>query len=115
MSFRFPYRNSSLKSINAYVQDPKTAKPALRQPKPAAVTAVAGPSDDSSEFLKDRRWARVFIPTLTHALYISREPFVDFTSDSPKFLETVQRAFDLAFPNVDFGLSMTDKVMTTVR
>lgn len=35
---------------------------------------------------------------------------MDFTSDSLKFLETVQRAFDLAFPNVDFDLSMMDKV-----
>jgi hypothetical protein len=50
MSFHFTYRES-LKYINAYVQDPKTAKPALRQPKLAAVAAAAGPSDDSSEFL----------------------------------------------------------------
>jgi hypothetical protein len=66
------------------------------------------------QFLKDRRWARVFIPTLTHAFYISREAFTDFTLDSPKFIETVQNVFNISFPNADFSLTSNDEVVKAV-
>jgi hypothetical protein len=56
----------------------------------------------------------VFIPTITHALYISREPFVDWTTDSKTFLATVQKAFNLSFPNVKYTLSASDAVTKTV-
>jgi hypothetical protein len=69
----------------------------------------------SDQFLKDRRWARVFIPTLMHAFYISRESFTAFTLDSQDFLETVQNVFNISFPNVDFALSPNDEVTITVR
>jgi len=97
----------------------KTAKPTARRAKAVAVvTAQAGPSGNTGshtkQFLKDRRWARIFLPTLTHALYISREPFKDFTLDSPEFLAIVQTFFNLAFPTINFALSSNDEVTLTV-
>jgi hypothetical protein len=66
-------------------------------------------------FLKDRRWAKVFIPSLTHALYVSREPFKDFAADSPVFLTTVQTIFDKVFSDADVVLSTGDPINAKVR
>lgn len=89
----------------------------------AIAAPLAGPSHSGNnnngkangEFLKDGRWKEVFIPTLTHALYTSREPFLDWTSDSSTLLANVQEIFDLTFTNVDLSLSSKDLVTTTVR
>ena len=95
-----------------------TIKRGRKATKPMASNTATAPttteSHNSEKFLKDRRWARVFLPTLTHALYISREPFKHFTVDSPKFLATVQHVFNRAFPDVSLNLSTNDKLTTTV-
>ena len=52
---------------------------------------------------------------LTHAFYNSREPFKDWTIDSPAFLATVQNVFNLSFPNIDVALSAKDKLTDTVH
>jgi hypothetical protein len=70
---------------------------------------------DGAQFLQDARWAKCFIPTITHALYISREPFRDWTSESPTFLATVQTVFNISFTNVTFLLSSGDPIVDTVR
>ncbi|KAF8235146.1 hypothetical protein L208DRAFT_1258301, partial [Tricholoma matsutake] len=64
-------------------------------------------------FLRDGRWARVFTPTITHALYISREPFLEWTSESPVFLATVQHIFNISFSNVTLVLSAKDPLLET--
>ncbi|KJA18015.1 hypothetical protein HYPSUDRAFT_145626, partial [Hypholoma sublateritium FD-334 SS-4] len=66
-----------------------------------------------NQILNDTRWRRVFLPTLAHAFYISREPFVDWLRGSPTFLVTVQHIFDLSFPNVYLALSQNNKI--TIR
>ena len=78
----------------------------MAKSKPAAVIA--------DNLLDDHRWKHTFIPTLTHALYISREPFVDWSIDSPAFLATVQKVSNLSFPNIDVNLSVNDKITNTV-
>jgi hypothetical protein len=70
--------------------------------------------DGSAEFLDDERWKDVFLPTITHALYISREPFCDWTMDSKTFLRTVQECFSFSFPNVEYTLSAKDAVTKAV-
>jgi hypothetical protein len=87
-------------------------KPDKTAHKPSTSDGSGGSA--ATNFLKDSRWARVFMPTITHALYISRKPFVDFTLESPEFLVTVQKAFDLSFPNVDFELAPDDLIIKTV-
>ena len=88
------------------------------KPGPAAITPlnseITGPGQITDNLLNDYRWKRIFLPTLTHALYISREPFKDWTIDSPAFLATVQNAFNLSFPNIDVVLSVKDKLTDTV-
>ena len=68
----------------------------------------------AANILKDSRWANTFIPTITHALYVSREPFVDFTSESTDFLSTVQNVFNLSFPNIEYELTLDDLIVKTV-
>jgi hypothetical protein len=51
------------------------------------------------DLLGDPRWAGVFLPSLAHALYISRKPFKHFKTKSPEFLEIAQEIFDLSQPN----------------
>ena len=88
-----------------------TARPT--KSKPAAVTSETT-EQMVDNLLYDYRWKRIFLPTLTHALYISREPFVDWKIDSPAFLATVQNVFDLSFPNIDVTLSARDKLTDAV-
>lgn len=99
------------------IQDAKPAKSATQSKAKALVKPEpSGNSGNGAEdFLKDPRWKEHFLPSLFHALYISREPFLDWTPDSPKFLVSAQKAFDIAFPNVDYALSTKDPIITTVR
>ena len=91
-----------------------TARPAIS--KPAAVTPqnseIAGQIADN--LLDDYHWKHIFLPMLTHALYISREPFMHWVIDSSAFLATVQNVFDLSFPNIAVTLSAKDKLTETV-
>ena len=96
----------------------QNVKPEKRAPvRKSKSTAVAAPGPNgkaNGEFLKDGRWKEVFIPTLTHALYISREPFLDWTTESLTLLVNVQEVFNRTFTNVDVCLSPKDSVITTV-
>lgn len=71
--------------------------------------------DLGARFVKDNRWARTFIPTITHMFYTTREPFLDWTPESTVFIATVQRVFNLCFPNITFTVSAHDRIATTVR
>jgi hypothetical protein len=91
----------------------------LKAPRAAKVTGPECPDKTcaagNTEFLRDARWAKVFIPTITHALYVLREPFLDWTSESPALLAMVQHAFNLSFDNVTFTLPADDPIVETVR
>ncbi|PPQ83817.1 hypothetical protein CVT25_001031 [Psilocybe cyanescens] len=66
-----------------------------------------------AEFVNDHCWTRVFLLSLNHALYVSRKPFKHFTPDSPEFVATLQKVFNRTFTNVDYALSLDDKVTKT--
>jgi hypothetical protein len=84
--------------------------------KPGAAVGESshGVGDITTRFLQDPRWAKVFIPTITHAFYVTHEPFLDWTPESAAFLTTVQHVFDLSFPNVTFVLTDDDGIVDTV-
>ena len=65
-------------------------------------------------FVKDDRWARTFIPTITHAFYMTHDPFLDWSPESAVFLAMVQRVFNLSFPNVIYTVFARDRVAVTV-
>ena len=67
-----------------------------------------------ARFVKDNRWAKVFIPTLTHAFYTTREPFLDWVPESEVFIATVQRIFDLSVPNVVYTILVGNRIVLTV-
>jgi hypothetical protein len=91
-----------------------TARPA--KSKPAAITPQNSEITRriTDNLLDDYHWKHIFLPTLTHALYISRKPFMDWTINSSAFLAIVQNVFNLSFPNIDVALSMKDKLTDTV-
>jgi hypothetical protein len=84
--------------------------------KPGAGESIneVGTSDITTQFLQDPRWAKVFIPTITHAFYVTHEPFLDWTPESAAFLTKVQCVFDLAFPNVTLVLTDDGAIVNTV-
>lgn len=96
----------TLQDVKAMVRQQKTVKP--------ETGPIENTGDASGQFLKDRCWAGVFIPTLMHAFYTSCESFTEFTLDSLKLIETVQNSFNISFPNVDFALSSNNEVAKTV-
>ncbi|KAF8233373.1 hypothetical protein L208DRAFT_894886 [Tricholoma matsutake] len=51
-----------------------------KKAEPAAIGSTA------AEFIDNARWTNVFLPTISHALYISQEPVLDWTSESRTFL-----------------------------
>ncbi|KAH8979306.1 hypothetical protein EDB92DRAFT_390067 [Lactarius akahatsu] len=67
--------------------------------------------DITHQCLDDSRWTRIFLPTLSHALYISDHPFTDWTRESSALVETVQVAFELSFTNISYTLSAQDGIV----
>ncbi|KAH9160095.1 hypothetical protein EDB89DRAFT_2082498 [Lactarius sanguifluus] len=61
--------------------------------------------------LDDSRWTRIFLLTLSHALYISDHPFTDWTWESSALVETVQVAFELSFTNISYMMSVQDGIV----
>jgi hypothetical protein len=67
------------------------------------------------DLLKDPRWTNVFLPSLAHALYVSRKPFKHFKSKAPEFLQVVQKIFNLSYQEIDLALNSKDELVKTVR
>ncbi|KAH9014755.1 hypothetical protein EDB85DRAFT_1876224 [Lactarius pseudohatsudake] len=61
--------------------------------------------------LNDPRWTRAFLPTLSHALYISDHPFTDWTWDTGTLVKTIQMVFELTFTNISYVLSLRDSIV----
>ena len=70
--------------------------------------------DISQQCLDDACWTHIFLPMLTHAFYISTQPFADWTWCSSNFFETVQKVFDLSFTNVSYTLRQEDSLVKVV-
>ncbi|KAI9452657.1 hypothetical protein BJY52DRAFT_1190152 [Lactarius psammicola] len=68
-------------------------------------------TDVTNQYLSDPRWTRIFLPTLSHTLYISDNPFTDWTWDSSTLVKTIQVVFNLSFTNVSHTLSLRDGVV----
>ncbi|KIJ89647.1 hypothetical protein K443DRAFT_126719, partial [Laccaria amethystina LaAM-08-1] len=85
--------------------------PAVAPPMVPMVNSVPGNAGNGAQFVLDSRWKDIFNPSLSHALYISRDPFSDFTLKSPKFLAIVQKVFEAPFPDVTFLLTSDDPVV----
>jgi hypothetical protein len=81
---------------------------------PTNIDAVTEDNAPGARFVKDNRWAKVFIPTITHAFYTTREPFLDWAPESEAFIATVQHVFNLSFPNVNYTISAGNRVVLTV-
>ena len=43
------------------------------------------------------KWTTIFLPTLSHALFISKQPFQEFKPSSPIFVATVQQILRLIY------------------
>ena len=78
------------------------------------VKSAARCVDLVQECLQDVRWTRVFLQTLSHALYVSEQPFLDWSWGSCAFRKTVQDVFDLSFPNISYTVSEQDEIMKAV-
>jgi len=50
------------------------------------------------------KWTNVFLPTLTHALFISKQPFRDFRPSSPIFVATIRQIFGLVYPSITYHI-----------
>lgn len=91
----------------------KTSEASKKQGRMETQTDSA-PQAGGAVFVKDNRWARTFVPTITHAFYVTREPFLDWSPESTVFLATVQHIFNLSFPNAVYTVSAHDQVIKTV-
>ena len=60
------------------------------------------------------KWTKEFLPTLTHALYISKDPFEQFRSSSPTFIATVEMIFRLVYRNAEYDITDGDVLVEEV-
>ncbi|KAN0130004.1 hypothetical protein V8E53_012158 [Lactarius tabidus] len=67
--------------------------------------------DLSQQCLDDAHWTRVFLPTLTHALYVSDHPLTDWTWGSSQLIDTIQTVFNLLFTNISYVLNPKDRII----
>lgn len=113
------FQRDSINLILTQYTVTKPAKPTQQCPSKAMPTINAMPTPGNNgnsliSFLKDCHWAKVFIPSFRHALYVSWEPFKDFATDSPVFLTTVQTIFDKVFSDANVILSTRDSINATI-
>lgn len=71
-------------------------------------------SNMAQECFNDPRWTRTFLPTLSHALYVTDYPFRDWAWDSDVLRETIQVVFDLSFPNISYVVTRQDCIIKAV-
>ncbi|KAH9066943.1 hypothetical protein EDB83DRAFT_2519259 [Lactarius deliciosus] len=109
------------KSEGVHPNKPQAARK-LPKSKAAKVTIKAIPYEAQEpvteahlnvahQCLNDPRWTRLFLPTLSHTLYISNHPFTDWTWDAGTLIKTVQAVFELSFTNISYELSLQDSVV----
>ncbi|KAF8262142.1 hypothetical protein EI94DRAFT_1886678 [Lactarius quietus] len=92
------------------VLKPKAVKTTAKK-KVLCVEEVPVDVKPSTECLDNPHWTRTFLPTLSHALYISDHPFTDWTWQSSTFLETMQAVFDMSFTNISYTISPQDCIL----
>lgn len=56
----------------------------------------------------------MFLPTLTHALFTSKDPFEEFWPSSPAFLVTIQEIFRLVYPHIEYDITENDPIVDEV-
>ena len=69
---------------------------------------------DAEYFVRQRSWAKVFLPTLMYLFFISEHPFQDFVNNTPSFVAIVQEAFNATHPNTLYTVTAGDAIVTTV-
>ena len=59
-------------------------------------------------------WAKKFIPSITHALFVSLGPFKDYKMSSPVFIVTLQEVFSVVYPDINHKITPSDVIAVTV-
>jgi hypothetical protein len=59
-------------------------------------------------------WAKKFIPSVTHALLVSLEPFKDYKVSSPVFIATLQETFFSVYPDINHKITSSDVIAIVV-
>jgi hypothetical protein len=59
-------------------------------------------------------WAKKFIPSITHALFVSLRPFRDYKMSSPVFIATLQVVFSAVYPDINHKITSSDVIAVTV-
>jgi hypothetical protein len=59
-------------------------------------------------------WAKKFISSITHALFVSLEPFKDYKVSSPVFIATLQEVFSSVYPNISHKITSSDVIAIVV-
>lgn len=60
------------------------------------------------------KWINIFLPTLTHALFISKQPFQDFRPSSPIFVTTIRRIFGLVYSHTTYDIDKDNILVAEV-
>ena len=74
-------------------------------------------SNIAQECLIDPRWTRTYLQTLSHVLYVSDQPFTEWSWGSDALLKTLQGSFNISFMNILYKLTGTqeDRIARSVR
>ncbi|TEB19316.1 hypothetical protein FA13DRAFT_1802413 [Coprinellus micaceus] len=64
--------------------------------------------------ISGREWATTFLPSLTHTLYTSTDPFNDFRAGSTAFRDNCQHLIQEVFPQVDYTVAERKDVVVSI-
>ena len=68
----------------------------------------------TGDFVVQPSWAKVFLPSLMHQFFVSKQPFQDFVNHSAAFVANAQDAFNATHPNIAYRVAAGDHIVVTV-
>ena len=63
------------------------------------------PIPDTQQFICQPTWSKVFLPTLTHLMFVLEYPFKSFKSKTSSFIANLQEAFDVTYPHISYRVT----------
>ena len=73
------------------------------------------PIPNTQQFICQPTWSKVFLPTLTHLMFVSEYSFKSFKSKTSSFIANVQEAFNATYPHVSYRVTSGDDIAMVVR
>ncbi|PPQ76695.1 hypothetical protein CVT24_010902, partial [Panaeolus cyanescens] len=107
--------NATTHTVKAEIDDSddgSTYQKSSQSKKPAKCTINSNNVrvEDLPDFAQDRRWKKVFLPSLYDRFFTSSDPFENFLKGSSSFISIIQETLDEVYPTISYKVSSSDPI-----